>query len=83
MFRLHGQQVGVEGGQVCRWLTPKKSTLGLRDRSLGASYRCSDSLRDIVLHREQIIDRPIVAFRPDVAAGGGFNELGSHANPLA
>ena len=60
-----------------------RAALGLRDRSLGASYRGSDFLRDIVLHREQIIDRPIVAFRPDVAAGAGFDELGGHTNPFA
>ena len=40
-------------------------------------------MRDIVLNREQVIDRPVVTLGPDVAAGGGFDELGGHANPLA
>ena len=39
-------------------------------------------MRDIVLHRKQVIDRPVVTLRPDVAAGSGFDELGGHANPL-
>ena len=83
MFRLHGQQVGVEGGQVRGRLAPEKAALGLRDRPLGAGYRGGDSLRDIALHREQIIDGPVITLGPDVTAGGGFDELGGHANPLA
>jgi hypothetical protein len=42
-----------------------------------------DSLRDFVLHREQVVDRPIIALGPDLAAGGGFDELGGHANLVA
>ena len=64
-------------------LTPEKTALSLGDRPLLAAERGGDSLRDIVLHREQVFDRPVVALGPDVAAGGGFDELGGHANPLA
>ena len=42
-----------------------------------------DSLGDFVLHREQVIDRPIVALGPDLAAGSGFDELDGHANLVA
>ena len=40
-------------------------------------------MREIVLYHEQVVCRPVVTLRPDVTAGGNFDELGVHANMLA
>jgi hypothetical protein len=40
-------------------------------------------LGDLVLDREYVLERPVVALRPDVGSRGNLDELGRHAHLLA
>ena len=45
--------------------------------------RGDDGLRDLVLHRKNVSEIAVVAFAPDVAAGGGVVKLHGDAHAVA
>ena len=45
--------------------------------------RTGDLTGGLILHREQVIERAIIAVRPDVIAGRGIDQLGGDADLAA
>jgi hypothetical protein len=45
--------------------------------------RLDDGLRDLVLQREDVVQVPIVALRPDVPVGGAVDELRGYPHAAA
>jgi hypothetical protein len=56
---------------------------GFRNRALVAGEGGCNILRDVALYFEQVCCGAIVAFRPNIAARSGINELGGHSNLVA
>src|SRR5271154_6348263 len=67
-------RLDVEGASVAGTVLP-----GGREFHLQHS---DDALSDVVLHRKDVLELPVIAFGPQMCAGGGVNELYSDAYAL-
>src|ERR1019366_243484 len=56
-------------------------TLLLSGRELHLQH-IDDTLGDVVLHREDILESPVIALGPQMGTGGGVNELYRDPHPL-
>src|SRR5215471_7503898 len=72
--------IGRPSIEVPRWLSYGPSELGIED---GRGDRDRHSLRDIVLHREDVGEIAVIAFSPDVLAGLRLDELPSDTDAIA
>jgi len=75
--RAKHQVVGI---QTIRPLASDTVDLGLAQARLD---RADHACRDLVLHCEDIVERPVVALGPDVPSCLGFDELAGDADPVA
>ena len=65
-------------------LLPEVSVRGRRLHAfLGVLDRGGDGAGYLILNREDVLEVPIVALRPEVTARFGRDQLGCHADPLA
>src|SRR3954466_16361780 len=44
--------------------------------------RCHDPLSNLILHRENVADVPVITFRPHVGAALGLDQLGTDAHAV-
>src|SRR5215472_4092055 len=72
--------IGRPSIEVPRWLSYGPSELGIED---GRGDRDRHSLRDIVLHREDVGEIAVIAFSPDVLPGLRLDELPSDTDAIA
>src|SRR6202050_4353015 len=55
--------------------------LSLGDRELHLQH-IDDALGNVILHRKDILEFPVIALGPHMGTGGGVNELYRDAHPL-
>src|SRR5262249_6432947 len=71
--------VGLPGIEPFRRFAQYSLLLGISERWLDdPSHAC----RDLVLHGKDIVDVAVVAFGPDMSAGGCIDQLRGNAHPI-
>ena len=77
-----GEEVVVVGAKALRPLAAGGLRSRLRERAAVARQRPDDPAHHLVVHREQVVRRPIVALGPEVRAGGGIDQLRRYPHAL-